>query len=165
MIVGRGDIASILNDRDDVIFFASGVSNSSEIKQSEFDREFELLSKQDKTKCIFYFSSITIDNDEKFALSKYLQHKKAMEDYIKSNFENYNIIRIGNINWGINPNTFVNYMQNKIKNNEKVFISDEYKFMIDKEQLLALTDNLPIKAQNQISAFGKMAKVKDIIKL
>jgi hypothetical protein len=163
MIIGRGDIASILNDRDGVIFFASGVSNSSETRKSEFQRELNLLSNQDKTKCIFYFSSIAIDNKEKLEVSKYLQHKKQMEDYIKDNFKNYNIIRIGNIMWGSNPNTFLNYLKNKIKNNESVYISDEYKFMINKEQLLALTDNLPIIAQNQLSIFGKMIKVKDLI--
>ena len=163
MIVGRGDIASILNDREGVIFFASGVSNSSETKKSEFKRELDLLSKQDKSKCIFYFSSITIDNKEKFEVSKYLQHKKRMEDYIKDNFQNYNIIRIGNIAWGSNPNTFLNYLKNKIKNDEPVYISDEYKFMIYKEQLLTLTDNLPLVAQNQLSIFGKMIKVKDLL--
>ena len=163
MIVGRGDIASILNDREGVIYFASGVSNSSEIKKSEFKRELDLLSMQDKTQCIFYFSSIAIDNKEKFEVSKYLQHKKQMEDYIKNNFQNYNIIRIGNITWGSNPNTFLNYIKNKIKNDEAVYISDEYKFMIDKEQLLILTDNLPIIAQNQLSIFGKMVKVKDLL--
>jgi hypothetical protein len=163
MIVGRGDIASILNDREGAVFFASGVSNSSETKKSEFKRELDLLSKQDKSKCIFYFSSITIDNKEKLEVSKYLQHKKRMEDYIKDNFQNYNIIRIGNIAWGSNPNTFLNYLKNKIKNYEPVYISDEYKFMIDKEQLLALTDNLPLVAQNQLSIFGKMIKVKDLL--
>jgi len=163
MIVGTGDIASILNDRDGIIFFASGVSNSSETTESEFKRELDLISKQDKSKCIFYFSSIAIDNNEKYEISKYLQHKKQMEDYIKDNFQNYNIIRIGNIMWGSNPNTFLNYLKNKIKNNESVYISDEYKFMINKEQLLALTDNLPIIAQNQLSIFGKMIKVKDLI--
>jgi len=163
MIVGTGDIASILNDRDGIIFFASGVSNSSETTESEFKRELDLISKQDKSKCIFYFSSIAIDNNEKYEISKYLQHKKQMEDYIKDNFQNYNIIRIGNIMWGSNTNTFLNYLKNKIKNNESVYISDEYKFMINKEQLLALTDNLPIIAQNQLSIFGKMIKVKDLI--
>ena len=163
MIIGKGDIASILKDREDVIFFASGVSNSSETRQSEFEREFNLLKRQDKTKCIFYFSSITIDNKEKFEVSKYLQHKKRMEDYIVSNFESYNIIRIGNINWGNNPNTFLNYIKNKIKNNEPVYISDEYKFMIDKQHLLSLTDNLPITGKNKLSVFSKMTKVKDLL--
>ena len=163
MIIGKGDIASILNDREGVIFFASGVSNSSETRKSEFQREMSLLEQQDKTKCIFYFSSITIDNKEKFEVSKYLQHKKRMEDYVIANFENYNIIRIGNITWGTNPNTFLNYIRNKIKNDEPVYISDEYKFMISEQELLALTDNLPIIAKNKLSVFGRMVKVKDLL--
>jgi hypothetical protein len=163
MIIGKGDIASILIDREEVIFFASGVSNSKEIRESEYEREKKLLYIQDKTKCIFYFSSIDIDNIEKVKRSRYLQHKKEMEDYIKNNFANYNIIRIGNITWGKNPNTFLNFIRNKIKNNESVYISDEYKFMIDKEQLLQLTNSLPLVGQNQLSVFGKMAKVKDLV--
>jgi hypothetical protein len=86
-----------------------------------------------------------------------------MEYYIKDNFKNYNIILIVNITWGNNPNTFLNHIKNKIKNNDQFFISDEYKFMISKEQLLSLTDNLPINSQNQISVFGQMVKVKDLI--
>jgi hypothetical protein len=163
MIIGCGDIASILNDREGAIFFVSGVSNSLEKRESEYEREYKLLSEQDKTKCIFYISSITIDNKEKFEINRYLQHKKQMEDYIKSSFKNYNIIRIGNISWGNNPNTFLNYIKNKVKNNEPFFISDEYKFMINEKQLLSLTDNLPIDSQNQISVFGQMVKVKDLI--
>ncbi len=161
MIVGTGDIASVLNDRDGAIFFAAGVSNSSEKRESEFNREYELLNKQDKNKCIFYFSSIAIDDISKN--SEYLQHKRRMELFIKSNFENYNIIRIGNITWGTNPNTFINYIRNKIKTGQPVEIKDEYKYMIDKEQLVLLADNLPLIGQNQISVFGRMAKVKELI--
>jgi hypothetical protein len=163
MIIGRGDIASVLNDREGAIFFVSGVSNSSETKESEFYREIELLDKQDKTKCLFYLSSISVDDIEKVGNNKYLQHKLRMELLIKSNFENYNIIRIGNITWGSNPNTFINYIKNKKKKGEPVEIKDEYKYIIDKQQLLLLTDNLPLTGQNTISAFGKMAKVNELI--
>lgn len=45
MIIGGGDIASIVNDRDGAIFFLSGVSNSNETRNSEFIREIELLEK------------------------------------------------------------------------------------------------------------------------
>ena len=161
MIVGKGDIASVLNDRDGAIFFASGVSNSNETRESEFMREIELLDKQDRSKCIFYFSSIAIDDMSKN--SQYLQHKRKMELLIKSNFENYNIIRIGNITWGSNPNTFINYIKNKKSKGESVEIKDEYKYVIDKEQLLLLTDNLPLTGQNTICVFGRMAKVKELI--
>ena len=161
MIVGKGDIASILNDREGAIFFASGVSKSTETNESEFWREIELLDKQDKSKCIFYFSSIAIDDITKN--NDYLVHKRKMELFIKSNFENYNIIRIGNITWGNNPNTFINYIKNKIKKGEPVEIKDEFKYLIDKEQLILLTDNLPLIGQNTISVFGRMAKVKELI--
>lgn len=45
MILGNGDIASALRpvDRPDRLFFASGVSNSSETRLSEFNRERDLL--------------------------------------------------------------------------------------------------------------------------
>jgi len=162
MIVGKGDIASILNDREGAIFFASGVSKSTETNESEFWREIELLDKQDKTKCLFYFSSITLDDMSKIG-NQYLAHKRRMELLVKSNFKNYNIIRIGNISWGSNPNTFINYIKNKIKNGEPVEIKDEFKYLIDKEQLLLLTDNLPLVGQNTISVFGRMAKVNELI--
>ena len=161
MIVGRGDIASVLNDRDGAIFFVSGVSNSNETRESEFMREIKLLDKQDKTKCIFYFSSIALDDMSKN--SQYLQHKRNMEFLIKSNFENYNIIRIGNITWGSNPNTFINYIKNKKSKGEPVEIKDEYKYIIDKEQLVLLTDNLPLTGQNTICVFGRMAKVVELV--
>jgi hypothetical protein len=161
MIVGRGDIASVLNDRDGAIFFVSGVSNSNETRESEFMREIELLDKQDKTKCLFYLSSITVDDMSKN--SQYLQHKRRMEILIKSNFENYNIIRIGNITWGSNPNTFINYIKNKKNKGEPVEIKDEYKYVIDKEQLVLLTDNLPLTGQNTICVFGRMAKVAELV--
>jgi hypothetical protein len=163
MIIGKGDIASILNDRDDITFFASGVSNSSETRWEEFDREKKLLFEQDKDICLLYFSSIAIDIKEKYDNSKYLKHKKEMEDLIKSNFKNYIIIRIGNISWGSNPNTFLNYIKNKIKNKEVVHIMDEYKFMLDKKHVLLLTDNLPSIGQFEISVFGQMKKVKDLL--
>lgn len=161
MIVGRGDIASVLNDRHGAIFFAAGVSKSTETKETEFQREMELLDKQDKTKCLFYFSTIALDDINKN--NEYHNHKRRMELLIKSNFENYNIIRIGNITWGSNPNTFINYIKNKKSKGESVQIKDEYKYIIDKDQLVMLTDNLPLVGQNTICVFGKMAKVAELV--
>ena len=163
MIIGRGDIASVLNDREDVTFFVSGVSNSNETRDSEFMREMELLDKQDRTKCLFYFSSISVDDTEKVGSNKYLQHKLRMEMFIKSNFENYNIIRIGNITWGNNPNTFINYIKNKKSKGEVVEIKDEYKYIINKEQLVMLTSNLPLVGQTTLCVFSRMAKVAELV--
>jgi hypothetical protein len=38
MIIGKGSIAKVLKDRNDLLFFASGVSNSSCIDEKEYDR-------------------------------------------------------------------------------------------------------------------------------
>ena len=50
MITGSGDIASVLPNREDLHFFASGVSNSQETRESEYEREEDLLLEQDETK-------------------------------------------------------------------------------------------------------------------
>jgi hypothetical protein len=160
MIIGNGDIASILNDRKGAIFFTAGVSNSGCTDDAEYERELLLLLKQPTDKCLFYFSSIASLTDQS---KKYYQHKQFMEGIIFLRFPNFNIIRLGNIDWGKNPNTFLNFLRNKIKNGEPVDIKDEYRYMISKEQLLLLTDNLPLTGQNTINAFGYMKKVKDLI--
>jgi hypothetical protein len=159
MVIGSGDIGSILNDRDGALMFASGVSNSSSFKVEEFKREHDLLMIQDKHLCIFYFSSISIYTKE----SPYILHKRKMERTIRSNWNNYNIIRLGNIAWGTNPNTFINYLRAKKEAGEEIHVLDEYRYVIDKEQLLLLTDNLPLVGQNEINVFGRMAKVIDLI--
>lgn len=158
-IIGKGDIAQILNDREGALFFASGVSNSSCGDEEEFRKERDLLMTQDQKLCIFYFSTISIYLKE----SPYTLHKRKMERIIKSNWNHYNIIRLGNIDWGTNPNTFLNYIRTKMFNNEEVHIVDEYRYLVSKEGLLSLTDNLPLKGQREINIFDRMAKVKDLI--
>lgn len=86
-----------------------------------------------------------------------------MEQLIKETCHNYNIIRIGNISWGSNPNTFINYIRNKKAKGEPVEIRDEWKYLISKEQLLLLTDNLPLTGKNEISVFGECKKVIDCL--
>lgn len=164
MIIGSGDIASVLNDREGAIFFASGVSNSSIVNEKEMFREYDLLNKfKGDDRCLFYFSSIHAYEFPKGNNSKYYIHKRAMDTSVRIWFRNYNIIRIGNIDWGKNPNTFINYIKAKQANGEPVEIRDEWKYMISKEQLLLLTDNLPLTGRNTISVFGEMKKVKDCL--
>ena len=65
MIVGNGLIASLFYDvdREDVIFFASGVSNSLETELSEFQREEDLIRE-----------TFTQNPDKLFVYFFYLQH-------------------------------------------------------------------------------------------
>lgn len=156
MIVGHGDIASVLKDRENFIFFASGVSNSQCKDVKQFEREGHLLSRFYGTVFhLVYFSTISVFDKE----TPYTAHKELMELVVKSNFDSYTIIRLGNIDWGTNPNTFINYL----KAHPEAERRDEYKYMISKEQLLFITNNLPRFGRNEISIFGEMKKVRDCL--
>lgn len=159
MIVGNGNIARVLNDRPGALFFASGVSNSRCTDGDQFRRERSLLLAQPKDICLFYFSTISIY----YSSTPYTRHKGKMELLIKSNWNNYNIIRIGNLLWDENPNTFINYIRGKKERGETYEVLDEYRYVMDKDHLRLMTDNLPLVGQNEINVFGRMAKVKDLI--
>ena len=60
-------------------------------------------------------------------------------------------------------NNYINYIKNKKNKGEPFEIKDEYKYVMDKQHMLLLTDNLPLTGQNTICVFGKMAKVSDLI--
>ena len=85
MIIGKGSIASILTDRDDLVFFASGVSNSARKDEKEYEREFNLLKTVPTDQHVVYFSNLGIyyKND------RYTQHKIDVEEYIRNNYKNY----------------------------------------------------------------------------
>lgn len=162
MIVGSGNIASILRDRDWALFFASGVSDSGCTDKEQFKRETELLMncaiRYQNYSC-FYFSSISIN----FIDTPYTRHKKNMEDMVKTRFTHCNIIRIGNISWDTNPNTFVNYIKDRQARGLSVDIKDEYRYMIDKETLLLLTNSLPLTGKNEITATSSIKKVREYL--
>lgn len=142
MIIGHGDIASVLPDRDDLLFFASGVSNSQETRESEYEREKRLLLIQDhypEGKHLVYFSSLSIF----YADTRYTRHKKEMEWMVRNNFHPHTIIRLGNITWGTNIHTFINYIRNKFLSHEPFEIRDEYRYIIEKEEFLYWIDMIP----------------------
>lgn len=160
MIIGNGDIASVLKevDRDDLTFFASGVSNSQEDRKSEYMREVDLLDEQNPSRHLVYFSSLSIFHTN----TKYTMHKRAMEESIKKWFSTYTIVRLGNITWGDNPHTFINYFKRKIQNNEPISIKDEYRYLIDKEEFLHWMKLIPIWSC-EMNLPGKRMKVQEIV--
>jgi hypothetical protein len=159
MIIGHGDIASVLTDREDRTYFASGVSNSSETRESEYYREAELLLGQDKSKRLVYFGSLSIFYSD----CRYARHKRMMENLVRKNFEHYTIIRMGNITWGENPNTLINFIRNKIRNREPFEIQDVYRYVTDKEEFLHWIDLIP-DFSCELNIVGRRMKVKDIVK-
>lgn len=157
MIIGKGDIASALKDRKDLLFFASGVSNSRERRESEYSREKRLLLSQKRSKHIVYFGSLCIF----YSKTRYARHKKEMEDLVKKNFRHYTIIRMGNITWGKNPHTLVNYFRSRVKSGKAVKLKDAYRYMIDRDEMLHWLDLIP-EWNSEMNITGSRLKVAEI---
>ena len=122
MVIGHGFLAKRFEsyqNNDRFIIFASGVSNSKNTQDSDYDRERELLSstiKNNKTKILVYFSTCSIyDPDEK--RSKYVLHKLKMEKLIQKEISQFNIFRVSNLaGKSDNPNTVLNFFNFHISN-------------------------------------------------
>lgn len=153
MIVGRGDIASVLPDRDDRLFFASGVSNSQCTEEKQYRREENLLLSQPEDAHLVYFSTLSIF----YADTRYTQHKRFMELLVKEVFPQHTIIRIGNISWGTNPHTLINYL----KANPDAELRDEYRYIVDRKEFLHWINLIP-EFSCEINIPGMMMKVEEI---
>lgn len=152
MVVGHGLIASafdIYNNNNSVIIFASGVSNSKEQKEEEFQREKDLISSFSRfsNKKFVYFSTCSI-SDPSMSDSMYVQHKINMENHVQSLYKKHFIIRLPNV-IGIskNPNTFFNFIKNKILNNETITIESlATRYLVDIDDLKVI---VPLLFENK----------------
>lgn len=154
MIVGRGLIASLFVDfdREDTIFFASGVSNSLETRTEEFSREENLIKQtiaENPDKIFVYFSTCSIYDSSKTG-SDYVLHKLKMEQIIKNSCERYLILRVSNaVGRGGNPNLLMNYIVHSVKNNQTINVHTKAtRNLIDTDDIKNITfdliDNQPI---------------------
>jgi hypothetical protein len=151
MIIGGGDIAKVLVDRNDLTFFASGVSNSKCIDDNEFIREVNLLLDV-KCKHLVYFSTLSIYDKD----TPYTNHKLFMEDLVRQ-FDTYTIIRLGNITWGDNPNTIINYF----KNNECTELKNEYKYLCSLDEFKYWISKIP-KFSTEMNITGSRIHTYDL---
>jgi len=158
MIIGDGDIASALPDRNDLVFFASGVSNSQETRESEYRRERDLLLKQKQGSHIVYFSSLAVF----YADTPYTKHKRQMEHLVKG-FDTWTIIRLGNITWGSNPHTLINYFKEQYKRGKKLEIQDTYRYICNKDEFNYWISMIP-DWSCEMNIVGERMKIKDIVK-
>lgn len=143
------------------MFFASGVSNSKETRTSEFSMEKDLLFSKydeclDKDLRLVYFGSMSIFYND----SPYTEHKKKMERYVKM-FPKYTILRIGNIAWGTNPHTIINFFKNQKARGEKVEIQDTFRYVVDKDEFLYWIDMIP-DFNCEMNIPGKRMTIKQI---
>jgi len=154
-IIGHGDIASALIKHTTTLknrlYFASGVSNPKEARESEFQREKDLLAKQKKDLQIMYFSSLSIFTTE----SRYTQHKKEMEALVKK-FPKYAIVRIGTITWGNNnPNTLVNFLRGKVNRGEPFKIRDVNRYVLDESEFMEWVNLTPLRGNWEMNITGR----------
>ena len=182
MIIGNGLLGSAFIEFDlpEVIFFASGVSNSSEISEKEFNREENLIHKileDNPQKQFVYFSTCSIYDSSKNG-SPYVLHKLKMEQIIINIASNYLILRVSNaVGKGRNPNLLMNYIYSSILNKKKITIHKNAKRnLIDVEDVVKISHNIisnniknkiiniafkeNIAIENLVNNFEKILKTK-----
>lgn len=159
MIIGRGNIARVLKDREDLVFFASGVSDSSCTSNHEYNREINMLGRVDPSSHIVYFSNLGIyyKND------KYTNHKRAMEHMVKNRFKYYTIVRIEVCEWVDNPTTILNVFKDKLKNKEEIDIQDTYRYVLSLDEFLYWIDLIPKEKSNEMNILGRRMHISEIV--
>lgn len=143
MIVGNGLIAKALLKRtvfsnSNTVYFASGVSNSLETRETEFQRERLLLKNVLMSADRVVYFSTTPKNS-----SPYMEHKREMESIVRR-CPNHLIFRVqyvvGN---GGNKTNLVNYLKTAIENgNEVKLYMNVYRAIIDVEDLVKIVYEL-----------------------
>jgi len=145
MIIGRGLIANLFTeiDLDEVVFFASGVSNSSETRKEEFLREQNLVEQtlvNNPEKLFIYFSTCSIYDSSKYN-SLYVLHKLHIEEIIKEKAEHFLVLRVSNaVGRGGNPNLLMNYLYRQIITNQQLNVHQHAtRNLIDVEDVKDIT--------------------------
>ena len=158
MIIGNGDIAKVLPDRDDLLFFAAGVSNSQETDEAEYDREVRLLKAQSPGQHLVYFSSLGVLDRH----TRYIDHKRQMELRVQQLFDTWTIVRIGNITWGTNPHTLINFLRAQADRGEPMNVQNVHRYLVDEPEFLYWIGLIP--AWNcEMNIPGRRMLVKDIV--
>ena len=171
MIIGNGLLASAFSSYgtyDDVIIFASGVSNSKETKEADFKREIDLLIKSisdNKGLKIIYFSCVLADIID----NHYFNHKLNAEAIIKNSSDNYLIFRIPQIIGKTgNKNNLVNYFKDSIINgNEITIFNDTQRALIDIDDLVKIVTYCKDNTSCETLIISDIEKVNvvDVVKL
>lgn len=163
MIIGNGLLAKTFakyKEDEEIIIFASGVSNSLSIDKSNYEREKKLLLnviQEYPTKKLIYFSSCDVANKQ-MNQKMYYQHKLVMEDIIENSCQDYSIFRLPQlISATKNDNTLINFLFNAIKYGKEFTIySGTFKNLIDVRDVYKICsyiidNNLSIRLINIIN--------------
>ena len=174
MIVGKGLIASAFHEfsgNDDIIIFASGVSNSKETNPEAFKRERVLLEGSlIKRKTLIYFSTTSI-LDPSAKETAYVVHKQHMEELIQKSKTDFIIFRLPIVvGKSTNNHTLTNFLHHHISV-EKAFNLHlkSSRYLIDIDTIKEILPNI-IKNTNyynktiNVTVSDKIA-IKDLVSL
>jgi hypothetical protein len=159
MIIGKGSIASVLEDRDDLVFFASGVSNSSCIDEKEYEREFNLLKTVPTDKHVVYFSNLGIY----YKQDRYTQHKRDVEEYIRNNYTSYTIVRIEVCEWVKTPNTILNVFKRQLAEGIEPKIQDTTRYVLSLDEFLYWVRMIQSGVRNEMNVLGRKLTIAQIV--
>lgn len=135
---------------DSDILFSSGVSNSGEKDEKNYQKEAELvksnLAKLISPGCFVYFSSTSIFNPLK-KNNPYVLHKLKIENIIKDSKQNYLIIRLPNlVGFSTNPNTITNYFADSIRLGRTISLNQKaFRHLIDASDLPGILSDVKNK--------------------
>ena len=127
MVIGNGLLAKEFNfykNNEQIVIFASGVSNSKENNHHEFQREEQLLKKtieENNNKILVYFSTCSIDSVET-SNNDYVKHKLRMEKIVESHKFFY-IFRLPQVVGITKSNTIIKYFVESITKNKELTIN------------------------------------------
>lgn len=128
MVIGNGMLANAFKpyiDNSEIIIFASGVSNSKELCESNFKKEKELLKQTityNPKKTIVYFSTCSIE-DGSVNHSRYITHKIEMEEIIEKICDKFYIFRLPQVVGKTKSNTLVKFLFESILTGKKMLIN------------------------------------------
>ena len=147
MVIGHGLLAKVFNqyiNDSKILIFDSEVSNSSEIKESEFEKEKELLIKTingNLDKKIIYFSTCAM-YDSYTSENLYLTHKLRMEEIIKKNCNKFLIFRKSQIFDKSNKSQLIGFLFYMIKNNNNFDLYDIERNIISLKEIKLIVSNI-----------------------
>ncbi|KRN88382.1 sugar nucleotide-binding protein [Ligilactobacillus ceti] len=156
MIIGNGMMAHAFYDtpHEDLVIFASGVSNSKETKFTEYQRELDLLQatiKKYPEKKLLYFSTASIYDQTK-STSAYVQFKLKVEQLIQTTCQHYLVFRVGNVfaHTG-NPANMLNYFKASLQTQQKINLQKKtQRVMIDIDDLVLFVMQQANLQDNQV---------------
>lgn len=136
VIIGAGMLAqefSNCNLSDEIVLFASGVSNSNETSLNAFNRErallFDTIQRYPEKKLIYFSTCSMYDNY--FKNNAYTLHKLNMEAVIENSSIDFIVFRLPQVLGSNNKSQLIGFLFDRIKTNKHFDLYDVERNIID----------------------------------